>query len=615
MNKDFLKTILRFIPTIISLIIATFIWKFIKFEFTNPNEIVGYYSIFQHSHWNDNIRFIFFIGLPLTTYFMTILFIDKIKFLQIKKSFLLNDKIKPKEKINKLYLFFLLFLLFFIFLSQEFNKNPIDLFHEGQALVGGLNFEITKKLWSGSFIVTSLFVDILSAKISWDLFDVQSIGSYRLYINLITKVTLIIIFIFLYLFSNNLNLNKNSKTLIFLILSIFCFSLIKNYSLSYREIPIFLYLICLINILDLKKISIINILTLGLLPLFSLLWSLDRGIFLIATYIPMILLMLINNRFKQLFSILLIILISFLLFFFLVGYIEFSNFLFNSIDILKSSDLLNGIIHPSPFSNEAESSRATKSLLLIIVNGIFVISLLFNRKSKLDQNHKIFIFILYFLAIIFYKIGLTRSDGGHIKQGSSFIFILSIYFILFYFFSLIEKKFFFYKLKNIYFNLVYLVLLLIFLLQNVPLNFYNNIYSFKDRFNIFIKTDDYKYLNKNEIRLINRLKDLTQNETCFQVFTYETAIQYYLKKNSCTKFFHIMNMGSKNNQLIFIDQIKNNKSKYLLVGGSYQNIGNMKGRNNTELGPKDRFVYIEKYINENFEIYDKIDKWEILKRK
>mgnify|MGYP005991107367 FL=1 len=75
-----------------------------------------------------------------------------------------------------------------------------------------------------------------------------------------------------------------------------------------------------------------------------------------------------------------------------------------------------------------------------------------------------------------------------------------------------------------------------------------------------------------------------------------------------------MNMGSKNNQLIFIEQIKSNKSKYLLVGGTYQNIGNMKGRNNTELGPKDRFVYIKKYINENFEIYDKIGKWEILKK-
>ena len=326
MIKEFFNKISFYIPTIISLIISIFLWDIIKFKFNNPNEIIGYYSIFQHSHWNDNIRYIVFIGFPLTTYLITVLLINKIKFSQLKESFLLNNQIEGGGKINKTYLFFLLFLLIFFFLSQEFNKNSIDLFHEGQALVGALNYEITNKLWSGSFVVTSLFVDILSAKISWELFDIQSIGSYRLYINLISKVTLVIIFIFLYSFSNKLNLNKNFKTLIFLILSIFCFSLVKNYSLGYREIPIFLYLIFSIDVLDRKKVTTFNVLILGLLPLFGLLWSLDRGIFLIATYIPLFFLLLINERYKQLLSILLIILISFLAFFFIVGSNEFNNF-------------------------------------------------------------------------------------------------------------------------------------------------------------------------------------------------------------------------------------------------------------------------------------------------
>ena len=223
--------------------------------------------------------------------------------------------------------------------------------------------------------------------------------------------------------------------------------------------------------------------------------------------------------------------------------------------------------------------------------------------------------MFYFLAVVFYKIGLTRSDGGHIKQGSSLIFINLIFFILFYLFYFFEKKYYFNKLKNIYFVLIYIILLVLFFLQYIPSNFYVNIYNFNDRYHKYVNTNDYEYLNKNEINLINRLKLLTKNESCFQIFTYETAIQYYLKKSSCTKFFHIMNMGSKSNQSSFINQIKDKNPKYLLVGGTYQNIGNMKGRNKTELGPKERFVYINTFIEENFDIFEEIGEWKIVARK
>jgi len=616
MHRDFFKKILFFLPTIISLIVATFLWKIIKFEFSNPNEIIGYYSIFQHNHWNDNIRYIVFIIIPLTTYFFTIFKKKKIKFIEIKEYFFLNDKIeKKKEQINKFYLFFFIILLFFLFLSGEFNKNSIDLFHEGQALVGGLNYEITNKFWSNSFLVTSLFVDVLSSKISWDIFDVQSISSYRLYINIVTKITFLTIVIFLFYFCNKLNLDKISKTSIFIVLSIFCFYLINNNTLSYRELPIFIFLIFLIKSLEVKEMPIFYTIILGILPLFSLLWSLDRGVFLIATYIPMISLYLFNNRYKQLLYIFLASIISFIIFFFIVGYDEFYNFVNNSIDILKSSDLLNGLIHPNPFTNDNDSSRATKSLLIIILNGIISISLILDKDSKLKKNHKFFILIFYFLSVIFYKIGLTRSDGGHIKQGSSLSLILLIYFVLFYLFSFIEKKYFFEKFKKVYSTLIFVTLLFLFSLQNISSNFYVNILNFKNRYTDYVNTNDYNYLDKGEIKLINKLKVLTKNEPCFQIFTYETAIQYYLKKQSCTKFFHIMNMGSKKNQLLFIQQLKDKDPKYLLTGGTYQNIGNMKGRNNIELGPKERFSYIEKYIHKNFEIYEKIGKWKIVIKK
>ena len=73
--------------------------------------------------------------------------------------------------------------------------------------------------------------------------------------------------------------------------------------------------------------------------------------------------------------------------------IEFYYFLSNSKDILSSSDLLNGIIHPTPFTNEYGSARATKNLLLIILNGILMINYLYKKKSM--KKRKLFFRMMY----------------------------------------------------------------------------------------------------------------------------------------------------------------------------------------------------------------------------
>ena len=332
MFKSFFNKIFIIIPLIVSIILVSLLWKLIQFEYHNPTEIIGYYSIFHHSHWNDNIRYIIFITIPLATFFTTLLLKKKLNFKEIKNSFILNKQIRNSDNISVVYLFLLLSLLIIFFLSAEFNTNKLDLFHEGQALMGGLNYELKDQLWSGSFLVTSLFVDVLSAKISWSIFDFQTIGSYRVYISFITQVSASIIFIFLFYFCSQFHLNKNSKTLIFLFLSIFCFYLVKNYTLGYREIPIFIYLIFLIKILNTKKISILDTIVLGVLPLFAILWSLDRGIFLIASYLPLFVLLVVNDHLKKILSILFIIISTFIIFFFIIGSTEFNNFIINSTE-------------------------------------------------------------------------------------------------------------------------------------------------------------------------------------------------------------------------------------------------------------------------------------------
>ena len=391
MKKIFIHNLKIILPTIIAIIFASFMWDKISFEFHNPEEIIGYYSIFKHNPLNDNLRYIFFVGFPILTYLSFFLFFNKKRILNFKEIFLMHDETRDSKKISKYFFFSFFIIQIFFLLSNEFNLNKIDIFHEGQALSGGLNFKLKNQLWEGSFITTSIFVDVLSANISWKLFGIQSISSYRYFIEILNLITAFSIIIFIFKLTNGLNLNRNLKTFIFIFFSFFIISLLNNNTFSYRELPLFIFLIIVYEIIKFKKFSLINLFFLGCIPLLGIIWSLDRGIFIIAGYIPFISILLINKKFTETFIIFLIAILSIIIFFIIIGNNEFFLFISNSIDILKSADLHNGIIHPSPFSNKAGSTRATKNFLFMIMTGIILINYIFSKKKNLDKNLIIFL--------------------------------------------------------------------------------------------------------------------------------------------------------------------------------------------------------------------------------
>ena len=615
MIRNLINQILILIPTFFAILFMTLLWNSIEFEFLNPNEIIGYYSIFEHSELNDNFRYIFFVGLPLTVYLFTKVIIEKIKFSEFLDVFILSGSFKVENQISKKYLIILCLIPFCFLFTQNFNNNFIDLFHEGQALSGALNSKISNQLWSNSFIITGLFVDILNAKFAWSIFGVESISSYRFVIKILMLITASISFIFLFQILNSLNLNKNLKTFFFIIFCFYIFTLFKNHTLGYRELPIFIFLICAHKILLQEKNSLAIYFILGMLPILGLLWSLDRGIFIIAGYFPFYIILFFNKKYKDFLLINIFLVTSLIFFIYKIGISELNYFFSNSIDILGSSDLLNGIIHPTPFSEMDGSSRATKSLLIIIVNGIILINLLTNKNSNLKKNFKIYIVLYFIISLIFYKIGVTRSDGGHIKQGVSLSQILLVYFVLLGISNFLKQKKYMSLNKGLVFGLINLITITFFIIENTPKNFKYNLLNFKERLSNYINTPNKKFLKKNEIILIKELDLLLKNEKCIQVFTYETAISYYLKKPTCTKFYHIMNMGPKKNQFRFIEELKNSNSNYIITGGTYKNIANIKGDSVNKLSPEERFPYIHKFIQQNYSQFEKITSWNILKKK
>ena len=187
MSQVFIKNFKIFLLTVISIIIGTLVWDQIEFKYNNPDEIIGYYSIFEHSPLNDNFRYIFFVGFSLLTYLISFIYFNKLTIRPVKNYFILENNFKTEKKISLAFLIIFVSIQLFFFISKEFNYNPIDLFHEGQALSGALNFKLLDKLWSNSFLITSLFVDILNANIAWYIFDIQSLSSYRYLIEILNK--------------------------------------------------------------------------------------------------------------------------------------------------------------------------------------------------------------------------------------------------------------------------------------------------------------------------------------------------------------------------------------------------------------------------------------------
>ena len=84
------------------------------------------------------------------------------------------------------------------------------------------------------------------------------------------------------------------------------------------------------------------------------------------------------------------------------------------MSVLKEISDVHGIIHPQLFSEEPNSSRATKTILVILFSVLFSLNLILkNDIQKENNNIKIFLILLSIFAFLSYIYALGRSDGGH----------------------------------------------------------------------------------------------------------------------------------------------------------------------------------------------------------
>ena len=490
-------------------------------------------------------------------------------------------------------------------MSVNFPLHTLDFLHEGQVLSSAYKSLLDNSLWSGSYVTVGIFYETLSSKFIWSIFDFQSIGLSRYPPIFFTLVLKFLFIILLFKITKFLDLNTFYKNIFFIINSYISLSFL-DYDIpsvdiiSYREIPIILTSILFIDYLQSIKWKKYILVLLGFIAVISMYWSIDRGLVCNLLILSIMFFLILTKRYNDLIILFLSVIFFYILSFLILGE-EFHYFISNTTSIIKEMGYIHGLIHPEPFSNELNSSRATKTLTSIIIILIISLNLFFKANKSFSIEFKTFLLFLSIVSFLSYIYALGRSDGPHIKHVFAHqLFFFSIYLIYIFlrFIENINKFNFLLKLKNII-----LFSLLVIFLFSLNLNI-KNILDYPDRFNEYIKLPDQKFLNESDANAINKIKPIVEQYDCIQLFSNDAALLYLLKKKNCTKYYFIWSVGSSNNQKKLVSDLKNTK---LIISKGTPFVW--------DLAVSQKLPIVDNYIDQNFYIDQKIKDWEILKIK
>ena len=347
----------------------------------------------------------------------------------------------------------------------------------------------------------------------------------------------------------------------------------------------------------------------GLFSNISMLWYIDIGAYINVLLIFLLIYFVIRGELKKFISTFLGIIFSWLMFVFLVPSIEVKEFFYTVLSIYTTVDYFNGLIYPTPFlSGDARSARA---LLFLILTGIFIIIVNFNKNIRLTSNNKTLFLFIFVASLLMFKTALGRSDTSHIKVSAGFSFLLIYSIGLYFLFHFCEKKeklnIFISKvakiLKRNFINLLVIFILLNFLVFKTNITATKNILNSKNNISKFINLDDKKYLSSDYKQLIKYYENLIREENCVQIFTNEAAIPYLLNKPTCTQFYMMYSSGPLHIQKKFIQQLKDIKPQIILYNSEITT---------WDFSPKHAPLAFE-YINLNYSFHSKFKFWTFYK--
>jgi len=603
--KNFNNKILFYFGLSLIILICSYVWSFISLPLNVNKSAVGVLVLKNINPFNDTIRYIVFILVPLF-YYLLGTYPRNVKILikdLLCPKFEYIDNFNFKDISIVLILFIFLFIL--EFLSVDFKIYILeDVFHDGDQLTPAINYYLNKGFWTSSFPVHG-GADFFYPTMAWKLFNLQSIGSFKFFTSLTILLVKILSVIFIYYLIKFFHFKKKNKVIFFTIFSLFILSL-SNFNnitdeLTIRDIFSLIFLIFFIQLFFSRKKLILNFL-LTLTVIVAIIFYVDIGIYLFFTLSTYIFYLILSKQFKDLLQIVSIFLSLTLLFIYVFGIKEFDAMLFHQVNIIKNIDKIHALEYPQPFFSigEQHGSRATKAILFQLVCGLFIASSVIDKKNKYFQNQKIFLIFLYILCLVSFKNALGRSDSYHIILCSEFQLII----IFFYILNVSERVFDKIKFNKSFLPVLSIALVFIFILNKTNLN---NIFNFKTNAQQLILAKDSKFLTKKYNKKINWMSEIFKDEKCIQNFSTELLIPYLLKKPSCTKYFSSWLASGYELEMDYIKNLRKEKPNLILYEASdYQVDG---------LDTKVRLKYVNKYILDNYIEYKSYEDSKILKIK
>jgi len=601
-----MKKSLPWLFLIFGIIFSTLIWKHISLPYDSSNTIIGQYSKNKINPLNDTIRGLSFIFFPLLLYLIA--FIRYNKELINTKIFQSNPSI-PNNGINLICFLLIIFsILEFYNLNYKDFLGGLDVHHEGTFLTAQLNFLSKNKVWTGTFFDYGFLGNSIGIFSNF-VFDDYSIGIQRFSIKFLILVNKI--FILLICRKIILSLNFTSeKELLFLVFSLASLSLASFYENVTAFHPrifvylIFTFLVC--NLITSNKKSSLQPLLIGFFSLISIIFYWDIGTYINALLLILLIYLFSIRKLNDFFKIISGIIISWLVFYLFLPISEFKEFINQYYIIFNISDYLIGIEYPEPFSEK--STRHTKALLMIIITGALLINFIFDKIKKESIESKFLLIFLFISSIVFFKSGLTRSDGPHIKYTSGIYTLLIFFFISYYLINFLSKFQFysqlkvFIKKKNILLIFTPIICFL-FIFQNSYSNLVN-IVNFDKNFYKITKIDDYEFLEKDYYQFLQEYKKITEDENCVQQFTDDNSIPYLVGKPTCTKYFVTAHIIKNWTEEDFINELKISEPNFIVYSSK---INWFKSRNNAPGA--------DKFILKNYFLYKDLSPWIIYKKK
>ena len=629
--KDFLVFLLSIVVVIVTgYFIGLILWPKINLPFSNPYNAVGKLTIAKQNPMTNSVRWGVFVILPSVLFFILSLN-SKFKNTLIRifaknsghndnyanntnKNDLASDALNRKITIIVICLFSIIPLL--IFFQKDFTYKYFDTFHEGVEMTPAYNFINGKGIWSGTLFVRGAFQDLFTAVLGWKIFNIVSIGAYRVIVE-ITKllIPLGLSLLFYSIWKNLKNKHFSALAIQFMIFFYLYSMRIQNFD---RRAGPFLFGIAVMFFAVNSGKKILYFVT-GLFSAICSFYSLDIGIYFTALLVILALILTIskmhtpkNVRINLLATVTGVI-FGWILLYLFVGSYEFSAFVKNLMYITKIKDLLDSQIYPTP--NIIKSFRFTLPLLISSFNIlIYLIFFAFVYKNGKLKNEGIIHGIMTASSLLFYRSALGRSDLTHLEYSSSFVFIvlgLNIALIISYIFPvhvLPDKS----KEKLQKHAILFPAFLnCFFLLFTFSKNFNpSNIFSFGSRLNEYVHREDYAFYNKNYADGVKRLNQIFADEKCVFSLASDAISPFMLRKPSCNEFYISYFASVDPYREKFIKDLAEINPEYIIYSSKSwtQNLDNITN--------EQRMPEVLDYVNEKYAHYETVsDYWEIYKRK